>query len=158
MFEGGQPLYHYLVLGYLLPDGSQVPILHHPTCKLEVHNQKSRDSPWGHGRWWGGEVWPPPCSNPNEINSRKFWHVHSILNLFKYGLIPLTIIFCDKIRPYYVRRKETKDTVGRYIVLIPEMKADSCQQDRKWWCILGTYTYFRDGWRSDQHWKCFRLW
>ena len=37
----------------------------------------------------------------------------------------------DKIRPYYVRRKDTKDTVGRYIVLIPEVKADSCQHDSK---------------------------
>ena len=35
----------------------------------------------------------------------------------------------DKIRPYYVQRKDMKDTVGRYIVLIPEVKADSCQHD-----------------------------
>ena len=35
----------------------------------------------------------------------------------------------DKIRPYHVRRKDTKDTVGRYIVLIPEVKVDSCQHD-----------------------------
>ena len=35
----------------------------------------------------------------------------------------------DKIRPYYVRRKDTKDTVGRYIILLPEEKADSCQHD-----------------------------
>ena len=35
----------------------------------------------------------------------------------------------DKIRPYYVQRKDTKDTVGRYIVLLPEEKADSCQHD-----------------------------
>ena len=35
----------------------------------------------------------------------------------------------DKICPYYVRRKDTKDTVGRYIVLIPEVKADSCPHD-----------------------------
>ena len=34
-----------------------------------------------------------------------------------------------KIRPYHVRRKDTKDTIGRYIVLIPEEKADSCQHD-----------------------------
>ena len=32
----------------------------------------------------------------------------------------------DKIRPYYVRRKDTKDTVGRYIVLLPEEKTDIC--------------------------------
>ena len=37
----------------------------------------------------------------------------------------------DKIRPNYVRQKETKDTVGIYIVLIPEMKAGSCQHDRE---------------------------
>ena len=35
----------------------------------------------------------------------------------------------DKIRPYHVRRKDTKDTVGRCIVLLPEEKADSCQHD-----------------------------
>ena len=35
----------------------------------------------------------------------------------------------DKIRPYYVRRKDTKDNVGGYIVFIPEVKADSCQHD-----------------------------
>ena len=35
----------------------------------------------------------------------------------------------DKIRPYYVRRKDTKDTVGRYIVLLPEEKTDICQHD-----------------------------
>ena len=35
----------------------------------------------------------------------------------------------DKIRPYHVRRKDTKDTVGIYIVLLPEEKADSCQHD-----------------------------
>ena len=37
----------------------------------------------------------------------------------------------DKIRPYYVQRKETKDTVGRYIVLLSEEKADSCQHDNE---------------------------
>ena len=37
----------------------------------------------------------------------------------------------DKIRPQYVRRKDTKDTVGIYIVLILEVKADSCQHDRE---------------------------
>ena len=50
----------------------------------------------------------------------------------------------DKIRPYYVRRKDTKDTLGRYIVLIPEVKADSCQHDSKLWRVLGTCTYFFD--------------
>ena len=34
---------------------------------------------------------------------------------------------CDKIRPYYIRRKDTKDTIVRYIVLFPEVQADSCQ-------------------------------
>ena len=37
----------------------------------------------------------------------------------------------DKIRPQYVRQKYTKDTIGRYIVLLPEEKADSCQRDGK---------------------------
>ena len=36
---------------------------------------------------------------------------------------------CDKIRSYYVQWKDTKDTVGRYIVLILEVKVDSCQHD-----------------------------
>ena len=35
----------------------------------------------------------------------------------------------DKIRPYHVRQKDTQDTVVRYIVLIPEVKADSCHHD-----------------------------
>ena len=35
----------------------------------------------------------------------------------------------DKISPYHVQRKYTKDSVGRYIVLLPEEKADSCQHD-----------------------------
>ena len=37
----------------------------------------------------------------------------------------------DKIRPYYVRREDTKGTLGIYIVLITEVKADSCQHDSK---------------------------
>ena len=37
----------------------------------------------------------------------------------------------DKIRPYHVQRKDTKDTVRRNIVLILEMKADSCQHYRE---------------------------
>ena len=37
----------------------------------------------------------------------------------------------DKIRPQYVRRKDTKDNIGRYIVLLPEEKADSCQSESK---------------------------
>ena len=37
----------------------------------------------------------------------------------------------DKIRPYHVRQKDTKDNVGRYNVLIPEVKADSCPHDSK---------------------------
>ena len=37
----------------------------------------------------------------------------------------------DKIRPLYVRRKDTKYTVGRYIVLLPVEKADSYQHDSK---------------------------
>ena len=35
----------------------------------------------------------------------------------------------DKIRPQYVGRKDTKDTIGRYIVLLPEEKVNSCQCD-----------------------------
>ena len=35
----------------------------------------------------------------------------------------------DKIRPYYVRRKDMKDNTGRNIVLLLEEKADSCQHD-----------------------------
>ena len=35
----------------------------------------------------------------------------------------------DKIRPQYVQRKDKKDTIVRYIVLLPEEKADSCQSD-----------------------------
>ena len=31
----------------------------------------------------------------------------------------------DKIRPQYVQRKDTRDTIGRYIILLPEEKADS---------------------------------
>ena len=34
-----------------------------------------------------------------------------------------------KIRPQYIRQKDTKDTIGRYIVLLPVEKADSCQHD-----------------------------
>ena len=44
----------------------------------------------------------------------------------------------DKIRPQYVRRKDTNDTIGRYIVLLPVEKADSCQHDSD------TCTYFCD--------------
>ena len=35
-----------------------------------------------------------------------------------------------KIRPQYVQQKDMKDTIGRYIVLLPEEKADSCQHNR----------------------------
>ena len=37
----------------------------------------------------------------------------------------------DEIRPQYVRRKDMNDTIGRYIVLLPEEKMDSCQLDSK---------------------------
>ena len=37
----------------------------------------------------------------------------------------------DKICPQYVRRKDIKNTVGRYIVVLPLEKADSCQRDRE---------------------------
>ena len=47
----------------------------------------------------------------------------------------------DKIRPQYVRQKDTKDTIGRYIVLLAEEKVDSCQQDREQWRVLGACTY-----------------
>ena len=49
--------------------------------------------------------------------------------------------FLDKIRPQYVRRKDTKDTIGRYIVLLLEEKADNCQRDIEWWRVLGACTY-----------------
>ena len=64
----------------------------------------------------------------------------------------------DKIRPQYVWRKDTKDTIGRYIVLLPVEKADSCHHDSEWWRMLGTCTYFCDRWQSEQYWKCFRSW
>ena len=41
----------------------------------------------------------------------------------------LEVLSADKIRPYHVRQKDMKDTVGRYIVLIPEVEADSCPHD-----------------------------
>ena len=37
----------------------------------------------------------------------------------------------DKIRSQYVQRKDTNDTIGRYIVLLSVEKADSCQHDRE---------------------------
>ena len=39
--------------------------------------------------------------------------------------------FNDKIRPYHVQQKDTKDTVGRYIVFLQVENADSCQHDSK---------------------------
>ena len=56
----------------------------------------------------------------------------------------IAFLRCDIIRPYYVLRNDTKDTVGRYIVLIPEVKADSCQHDSEWWRVMGACTYFYD--------------
>ena len=56
----------------------------------------------------------------------------------------LSDIPSDKIRPYHVRQKDTKDTVRRYIVLFLVEKADRCQHDSKLWRVLGTCTYFRD--------------
>ena len=47
----------------------------------------------------------------------------------------------DKIRPQYVRQKDTKDTIGRYIVLLPEEKTDSRQRDSEWWHVLSACTY-----------------
>ena len=47
----------------------------------------------------------------------------------------------DKIRPQYVRREDTKDTIVRYIFLLPEDKADSCQRDSECWRVLGACTY-----------------
>ena len=47
----------------------------------------------------------------------------------------------DKIHPQYVRQKDTKDTNGRYIVLLPEEKAYGCQRDSKWWRMLDACTY-----------------
>ena len=34
-----------------------------------------------------------------------------------------------------------KDTIGRYIILLLEEKADSYQRDSKCWCVLGACTY-----------------
>ena len=47
----------------------------------------------------------------------------------------------DKILSQYVWQKDTKDTIGRYIVLLPEEKVDSCQHDSEWWRVLGARTY-----------------
>ena len=47
----------------------------------------------------------------------------------------------DKIRPQYVQQKDTKDTIGRYIVLLPEEKSGSRQREREWWRVLGACTY-----------------
>ena len=47
----------------------------------------------------------------------------------------------DKICPQYVQREDTKDTIGRYIVLLPEEKADSCQRDSECWNVLGASIY-----------------
>ena len=47
----------------------------------------------------------------------------------------------DKIRPQYVQQEDTKDTIVRYMVLLPEEKADSCQSDSKCWRMLGACTY-----------------
>ena len=47
----------------------------------------------------------------------------------------------DKIRPQQVGRKDTKDTIGRYIVLLQEKKANSCQRDKERWRVLGACTY-----------------
>ena len=46
----------------------------------------------------------------------------------------------DKIRPQYIQRKDTKDT----IVLLPEEKANICQRDRKCWRMPGACTYICD--------------
>ena len=43
----------------------------------------------------------------------------------------------DKIRPQYVRRVDTKDT----IISLPEEKANSCQRDSKCWRLPGVCTY-----------------
>ena len=48
----------------------------------------------------------------------------------------------DKIRPQYVRRKDTKYTIRRYIVLLPEEKANSCHRDSESWYVLGACTNF----------------
>ena len=37
----------------------------------------------------------------------------------------------DKLRPQYVGPKDANDTIGRYVVLLPEEKADSCQHGSK---------------------------
>ena len=47
----------------------------------------------------------------------------------------------DKILPKYVQQKDMKDNIWRYIVLIPEEKANICQRDSEWWRVLGACTY-----------------
>ena len=47
----------------------------------------------------------------------------------KYGENFTDVCTLDKILPQYVRRKDTKYTIERYIVLLPEDKANSCQHD-----------------------------
>ena len=47
----------------------------------------------------------------------------------------------DKICPQYVQQKDTKYTIRRYIFLLPEEKADSCQRNRKCWRVLDACTY-----------------
>ena len=58
--------------------------------------------------------------------------------MYVYGC---NAILTDKICPQYLRQKDTKDTTERYIVLIMEEKADSCQRDSELWRVLGACTY-----------------
>ena len=37
--------------------------------------------------------------------------------------------------------EDTKDTIRRYIILLPEEKADSCQRHIECWRVLGACTY-----------------
>ena len=119
--------------------------------------------------WTGSLYWLVPaqdaqffyiCSHLSALQNCAFFSTKYQLSLsFKNELHNLVIELCsDKIGPYYVRRKDTKDTVGWCIFLIPKVKADSCQHDSEWWRVMGTCTYFYDWWWSDQHWKCFWSW
>ena len=47
----------------------------------------------------------------------------------------------DKIPLQYVRREDTNDTIVRYIVLLPEEKADRFQRGSECWSVLGACTY-----------------
>ena len=65
-------------------------------------------------------------------------HIHAS---FWASILRFWLPVSDKIRQQYVRRKDKKYTIRRYIVLLPEEKADSCQRDSKLWRVMGACTY-----------------